>query len=536
MTKPNVDLDPERVPVIVGVGQINDRPEDPEDGLDSLGLMAAALHVADDDAGGVRRGGGPGWLDSIDSLAVVFQISWPQEDDMAVALAERLEVAPAHCFTTPTASGDGPIRLLNEAANRIGEGVSKICAVVGAEALRSAAYFTRKAAAEGRASDYKSIAEVAASRATPLRRRYGLLAPIDVYPLYENATRAAWGQTLAQAQAETGEIWSRFAEVAAGNDGAWIRRGATAEEIVTPGPDNRPLAHPYTKLMVANSSVNQGAGFIVTSLAEARRRGVAEDRLVYVGRGAAAMETLDPLERDRYDRSTSMTLSLTRALDLNGIDADGAAAALDHVELYSCFPCVPKMARRVIGWPEDRPATVFGGLTFGGGPIGNYMSHAVVEMTERLRGGRDADAAGEAGATAALSPGMGLLFANGGIATKNHAIVLSNAPIASAAFPQEFDVQAEAEAVRDPVPPLAETAPGPARLETWTVFYDRKGAPRHGVVVAISDEGGARTLARVPAEDAATLAFLTDGAAEPVGSRGVIEPGPDGDQIWRRAG
>ena len=51
MTKPNVDLDPERVPVIVGVGQINDRPEDPEDGLDSLGLMAAALHVADDDAG-----------------------------------------------------------------------------------------------------------------------------------------------------------------------------------------------------------------------------------------------------------------------------------------------------------------------------------------------------------------------------------------------------------------------------------------------------------------------------------------------------
>ena len=46
MTKPNVDLDPERVPVIVGVGQINDRPEDPEDGLDSLGLMAAALHVA----------------------------------------------------------------------------------------------------------------------------------------------------------------------------------------------------------------------------------------------------------------------------------------------------------------------------------------------------------------------------------------------------------------------------------------------------------------------------------------------------------
>lgn len=526
MTTPESSRDPERIPVIVGVGQINDRPDDPEDGLDSLGLMAAALHVADDDAGGVRPPGEGGWLDSLDSLAVVFQLSWPQEEDMAVALAERLEVAPAHTFTTQTASGDGPIRLLNEAANRIGAGEAKICAVVGAEALRSAAYFTKKAIAEGRAPEYRSVAEVAASRATPLRRRYGLLAPIDVYPLYENATRAAWGQTLAEGQAETGEIWSRFAEVAAGNEGAWIRRGATAEEIVTPGPDNRPLAHPYTKLMVANSSVNQGAGFLVTSLAEARRRGVAEDRLVFVGMGAAGTETMDPLERDRYDRSTSMALSLTRALELNGV----AAGALDHVELYSCFPCVPKMARRVIGWPADRPASVFGGLTFGGGPIGNYMSHAVVEMTERLREGvAGATGSGQGGS------GLGLLFANGGIATKNHALVLSKAPIPGAVFPQDFDIQAEAAAARDPVPPLAETAPGPAKLETWTVFHDRKGAPRFGVVVAISEDGGKRTLAKVPAEDAATIAFLTDGEAEPVGSPGIVAPGPDGDQIWRRA-
>lgn len=29
--------DPERIPVIIGVGQVNDRPTDPDDGLDSLG-------------------------------------------------------------------------------------------------------------------------------------------------------------------------------------------------------------------------------------------------------------------------------------------------------------------------------------------------------------------------------------------------------------------------------------------------------------------------------------------------------------------
>src|SRR3546814_19691089 len=66
---------------------------------------------------------------------------------------------------------------------------------------------------------------------------------------------------------------------------------------------------------------------------------------------------------------------------LNGMTVDD----FDAVELYSCFPCVPKMARRILGWPWDRPATVFGGLTFGGGPIANYMSHAIVSMVEKLR-------------------------------------------------------------------------------------------------------------------------------------------------------
>ena len=38
--------DPERIPVIIGVGQLNDWPDDPDDGLDSLGLMVAALKLA----------------------------------------------------------------------------------------------------------------------------------------------------------------------------------------------------------------------------------------------------------------------------------------------------------------------------------------------------------------------------------------------------------------------------------------------------------------------------------------------------------
>lgn len=498
-----MSMDAERIAVIVGVGEYLDRPENPDNGLDSRGLMQKALEAADADAGG-------NWLRDIESLATVDQISWPQLGAIAPALAASVGAKPRLLSTTEAANGDSPVLLLNEAANLIGAGTVKIAAIVGGEALRSAAHFAKKAAAEGRAPN--SVADLSAARSPAYRRAVGLNGPVDVYPLYENAGRAAYGQTLAEGQAESGEIWSRFAAVAQQTEGAWLRKGATSEDIQTPSANNRPISHPYNKLMVANSSVNQGAGYIVTSLAEARRRGADESRLIYIGLGASAHEDDEPLRRDRYDQSPSMAVSITKAMELNGL----ANTDLDFVELYSCFPCVPKMARRVLDWPLEKPATVFGGLTFGGGPIGNYMAHAVVNMVKQLR----------------QHGTYGLLFANGGFATHNHTIVLSNQPMAHARFPQDFNYQALADQQRGPVPRLDETYEGPATIETFTVLYDREGKPRHGVVVARTPEG-ARTLAKVPAADEAGIAFLVDGRAEPVNSAGHIVA-QEGAYIWQR--
>ncbi|HLI66687.1 MAG TPA: acetyl-CoA acetyltransferase [Caulobacteraceae bacterium] len=497
--------DPARIPVIVGVGQLNDRPATPDAGLDPLGLMVAALQAADRDAGG-------GWIGKLESLALVDQISFRQLGDLSAPLAEALRITPKLCYKTPYASGDSPIRLLNEAAQRIAAGEIAVAGVVGAEALRTAAQ--RAAAASGGTASDHNIMRQGASRAPPsLRQRYGLLAPVDVYPLYENAGRAAYGQTLAEAQAESGAIWSLFSEVAAQNPGAWIRKPASADEIIRPSADNRPIAFPYNKLMVANSSVNQGAGFILTSLAEALAAGVDESRLAYVGAGAASHEPNNILERDRYDRSPSMAVSLEGALRLNGL----TAADIDLVELYSCFPCVPKMARRVLGWPVERPASVFGGLTFGGGPIGNYMSHAVVSMVLALR---------ESGRN-------GLLFANGGIATNNHTIIVGRHPFAPETVLQSFDLQAEGDARRGPAPPVVEDYAGPGTIETYTVFYERDGRARFGAIVGRSP-AGERFLAKVPATDEAGIAFLTDGRLEPVGTRGEVVAGGDKDNLWRR--
>lgn len=496
--------DAARTPVIVGVGQLNDRPKDPRQGLDPAGLMEAALREAD-------RDGGTGWIARLDSLAVVDQLSFRELGDVSRPLAARLGAKPKLCYKSSYPGGDTPILMLNEAARRIVEGEIQVAAVAGGEALRTAAQLAALRAGDD-PSAHNPLRQ-ATSRAGPpsLRQRYGLIAPVDVYPLYENAGRAAYGQTLAEAQAESGAIWSRFSEVAAENPGAWIRKPVTPEAIVTPSADNRPIAFPYNKLMVANSSVNQGAGFIVASLAAARQAGFPEDRLVYVGAGAAAHEPGDYLKRDRYDRSVSMAVSLNRALDLNGV----TASDLDFVELYSCFPCVPKMARRLIGWPVEKPATVFGGLTFGGGPIGNYMSHAVVSMVLKLR---------ERG-------GKGLLFANGGYATNNHTIVLAREPFPLEVVRRDFDFQSEADAARQTGPELDESYTGPGIIETYTVLYERDGRPKFGVVVG-RGPAGQRFLAKVPPSDESGIAFLTDGKFEPVGSHGAAALGPEGDCVW----
>jgi acetyl-CoA C-acetyltransferase len=491
--------DPAKIPVIVGAGQVNDRAEG-EMALDSLGLMLAALQAADRDGGG-------GWMKQLQSLAVVDQLSCPELVELPATIAAFFGATPKHCVKTKYPSGESPVLLLNEAANRVRAGEIEVAAVGGGEALRTAA---RRAKAAGASAGRDAVRESAQRVAKVERVRHGLVAPTDIYPIYENALRASLGQTLAEGQAESAAIWAKFSEVAANNPHAWLRSPVSAEEIATPSANNRPIAFPYTKLMVANQSVNQGAAFIVASLAKARAMGVAEDQLIYVGHGAGASEPRDVLTRESYHRSIALETSLRAALRFNGLDVND----LDCVELYSCFPCIPKLAWRAIGWPLEKPMSVVGGLTFGGGPVGNYMSHAVATMTARLR--RDGR--------------CGLLFGNGGFANTNHCIVLSREPVAGEA--QGFDVQAAADAQRGPAPQFIDNYTGPAAIETYTVFYTRDGAATHGLVVARTPQG-ARFLARVAGDDAEAIAFLTSGAGEPVGSHGHAAIGTDGMGDWR---
>src|SRR6185369_17177264 len=197
---------------------------------------------------------------------------------------------------------------------------------------------------------------------------------------------------------------------------------------------------PYNKLMVANPSVNMGGALLLTSLARARAAGIAEDKLVYPLGGASAEEPRDYLLRDQFYESHPQNAVLKAAMDLAG----GDGKKFDAIELYSCFPCVPKMARR-------------------------------------LRDGAR----------------LGLLYGQGGFVTKHHALVVSKAPPREA-LAQETSVQGEADRSKRAVPEFATEATGKGKVESFTVLYGRSGDVDHGVVM-LRTQDDRRTLARIPA-------------------------------------
>jgi acetyl-CoA C-acetyltransferase len=311
--------------------------------------------------------------------------------------------------------------------------------------------------------------------------------------------------------AESGDLWSTYSQVASENPNAWLRRRFTPEEITTPTPDNRLIAWPYNKLMVANPTVNMGAAVLLTSLAKAKAAGISEDRIIHIWGGASAEEPRDYLVRDQFYESHPQNAVLKAVMDLVG----GDGKKFDAIELYSCFPCVPKMARRTLGLGPDVQPTVTGGLTFFGAPLNTYMTHAACAMVRKLRGGAK----------------LGLLYGQGGFVTKHHGVVLSRqAP--RQALAQDSSVQAEADRRKGAVPEFVTEASGKGKVESFTVLYGRGGEVEHGVVM-LRTAADARALARVPAQDSATLAHLLNMDRTPVGTLGDVVAADDGVLEWR---
>jgi acetyl-CoA C-acetyltransferase len=294
----------------------------------------------------------------------------------------------------------------------------------------------------------------------------GVVMPVQVYPMFEQAHRIAIGRSMDDHLVAISELWAGFSEVAARNPHAWIQRPYTAEEIRTPTPENRWVGYPYTKVMNSNNAVEQSAAVLLCSAERAEALGVPRDRWVFPHSGADAHDHYFLSERDSLASSPAMRLAGRAALELAGLTADDLA----HVDLYSCFPSAVEIAAAELGLGTDRALTVTGGLSFAGGPWNDYVMHAIATMAGVLR----------------EDPGTrGLVSGNGGFITKHSFGVYSTEPPATPFRHAEPQDAVDALPRRE----LCEEPDGEATIETWTVMHDRAGEPENGIAACLLDDG-----------------------------------------------
>ena len=122
------------VPVIVGVGDVKNKSLQVEDAVEPMQLMLQAISHALEDTGltDCKR---KELRSRIDGIDVVATWTWSY-DDLPALLSQELGILPKHKHYSKH-GGNQPMKLVDEAARRISQGLCSVAIVTGGEALAS---------------------------------------------------------------------------------------------------------------------------------------------------------------------------------------------------------------------------------------------------------------------------------------------------------------------------------------------------------------------------------------------------------------
>jgi acetyl-CoA C-acetyltransferase len=467
-----MSIDPARIPVVVGVGQVVER----EELVSAAQLAARAAERALAEAPGLRER-----IEQLTLVAVSFSPSAPDAASQlarALGLGERTE----RRITTP--GGNSPQWAVNEVAEAIAAGRRSSALIAGAEATRSMrvrdpqASFLGAATREGESGPADPVVGASMAYMTgPAERAARLNVPAEVYPMLECARAYAEGRSLGEQRSRLAGLMARFSEVASRNPYAWFPRAWSAAEIARPGPDNRLTAEPYTKRMNSFPNVDQASALLVTSLAVARELHL-DEQVIFVWSGASCAEP-PPAQRPDPGDAPALRAAARAALDAAGI----AAEALRFIDCYSCFPIAVEAGADALGTDIDDPRgfTLTGGMPFFGGPGNNYSGHAIASLVDRLR----------------ESGGLGFINANGGFLSKHSTGIYGSEP-PPAGF-RHADTRAAQAAIDAAARPVSTDASGSARVVAATVVYDRGDRVARAPVIAELPDGRRAAAHATPA-------------------------------------
>lgn len=509
---------PPHTPVIVGVGQISERLDEPGyRGLSAAELAAAAVRAAVADTGGdaerlVAELDTVAAIRAFDDSSAFARAALGAPDNVPRAVAARIGARPRRAILGPT-GGQTPQQLVTELCGEIAAGHSEAAVVFGAEAISTVRDLATRPVAErpdfaervdGSLEDRGYGIEGMTPSQGVLHR---MVEPAVSYTVLENARRARLGRSPREYARAMGELFSRFSAVAAGNPHAAAPSAREAAELIAVDERNRRITDAYTRLLVAREQVNQAAAVLIVSLAAARRLGIPQSRMVFLA-GHADLTERALLARPDLSRSPAAVAAVRCALESAGIGLDQVSA----LDLYSCFPIAVFNLCDGLGLAPDDPRglTVTGGLPYFGGPGNNYTTHAIAEIVARVRD----------------RPGTyGMVAANGGILSKHSVGIYTTTPTAWRA---ERTAAARAELDAAPTVRSVYHADGRATVESCAVRFERDGSAVAIVVGRLDD--GSRFLANVLEQDSELIDALT-GDSEPIGRHVFVRSTADGNRV-----
>jgi acetyl-CoA C-acetyltransferase len=478
-------------PVLVGIAAVQQKMDDYKSAREAAALMEQALRDAAVDAGNIEL------LAQADEIMVPRSL-WGYSDPGRL-VADALGASSA---TTLLAEfGILQQSLLTRAAQRIESGDARVVLVTGGEAKY------RSLCAEKAGDQASETAQVDVEPDitlrpedemwSPVESAAGLGMPVGYYAILDSALRHKQGLSVDEHRDQMARMYSRMSELAADNPDGWSDEAVPAEHIREHSATNRMLAFPYTKLHNSQWNVDQAAGLILCSAAVAESLGIPRSKWIFPRAFTESNFMSVVASRKDLGASEGFRVAGKVAMELAGVDFNDIRLC----ELYSCFPYAVRVQLQEFGMHAQHSVSVTGGMTFGGGPLNNFVFQATVRMAQLLREHPDE---------------VGLVTTVSGMLTKQACALWSATPGADGWASADVTEQVARESG---VCELVADYSGSGEVAGYTVLYQGQEPWRAVAVFDLTD--GRRTVAY--SEEPAMLAHMM--AQECCGERYQIGSG-----------
>jgi len=464
-----------RTPVLVGVGT-------DASGAPLTDLLTQAAQAAGDDCGA------PSLLTAIERIHIP-QGSWALTDP-ARGVARRIGAPQARTHLYEV--GVSQQEVIDEALAAIADGSADVILVIGGEARR----YERTAGPEPEPDDAQPP-DVTVTRppdfVAPIEIDAGIVwPPVQQYALIDTALAHHEHLTAATHRDQVASLWARFNEVARHNPDAAFPAPRTAKDIATPGPKNRPLAHPYNLWHSSQWTVDQASALLFCSAERATAAGIATDRWVFPRVALHSSQAITLTARQDLHAWPAMGILGRTAATHLGIELN----AIPHAEVYSCFPAAVRVQQRELGLDPNGTPTLTGGMSFAGGPFNNFVFLATATMARSLRHHPD---------------DLGLVTTVSGMLSKPGLAIWSGTPPTTVRPLLTADLGDEA-ARHTAVLPVAATeqVSGPATVVSYTVTFDSDDPLRASRVAIVADLADGRRASATCDNASIAQAALTE--------------------------